>query len=84
MQETERLLKALEQVLHATPWALTDNFLTAVDEGKAALQIADLAGDPTGQGRGYSYLRQERKVGLEYAQHALQADEAAFNDHAAA
>ena len=62
-QEMEHVLQKLEQLLLTAPWALTDNYVTAIKEGKALLQIVGLVGDPTGQGRGFSYLREVRRVG---------------------
>ncbi|KAK9809275.1 hypothetical protein WJX73_000079 [Symbiochloris irregularis] len=61
-EETQAMLQQLERAISATPWALTDNFVTAVADGRAVLQITGPLGDPTGRGRGYSYLREARKA----------------------
>ena len=44
-----------------TPWALTDNFLSAMKEGKGTLALEG-PGDPTGRGNGFSYIRESRRV----------------------
>ena len=56
-----RAAAALELALCTTPWALTDNFVSALREGRGRLQLSG-AGDPTGRGRGFSFLRDTRKV----------------------
>lgn len=45
----------------ATPWALTDNFIAALREGRGRLALTG-AGDPTGRGIGFSLLRDARKA----------------------
>ena len=56
------MVKSLEQLVLTAPWALTDNFVTAMKEGKALLEVQGPVGDPTA-GRGFSYLRDMRRVG---------------------
>jgi Protein of unknown function (DUF3591) len=52
---------ALEVAVHSSPWALTDNYISAIREGGGQLALTGL-GDPTGRGRGYSFSRDLRRV----------------------
>lgn len=63
MQERERAYHALEQQLLTAPWALTENFVSSMQEHKCVLEVNGAVGDPTA-GRGFSYLREVRKVCL--------------------
>jgi len=50
----------VKEEVYLAPWNLTSNFIS-VQNGKGQLQLEGL-GDPTGTGRGFSYLRVPQKV----------------------
>lgn len=56
MSEKARMI---EEQLKLTPWNLTNSFLSAVS-GRAQLQLTG-AGDPTGRGEAFSFLRASQK-----------------------
>ncbi len=56
-----RAAAAAALAVGATPWALTDNFIAALREGRGRLALTG-AGDPTGRGIGFSLLRDARKA----------------------
>ncbi len=56
-----RAVAAAALAVAATPWALTDNFIGALREGRGRLALTG-PGDPTGRGIGFSLLRDSRKA----------------------
>ena len=54
-------LAELDLAVQTAPWALTDNFVSAVREGRGALALTG-PGDPTARGQGFSYMRENIKV----------------------
>ena len=64
VQETADAAKLVQDAARLTPWALTDSFISSIREGKGQMAISGF-GDPTGRGRGFSYVRQPtRRVRL--------------------
>ena len=61
VQELKRAFEALEVAAGGTPWMLTDNFVSALHEGRGRLALSG-PGDPTGRGLGFSYMRDDRRV----------------------
>jgi transcription initiation factor TFIID subunit 1 len=60
-QEMDRAFEALETAIQSTPWGLSENFVSAMREGRGRLLLSG-PGDPTGHGLGFSYFRDDRKV----------------------
>lgn len=44
-----------------TPWALTDNFISALREQRGSLALTG-PGDPTARGDGFSYMKESARV----------------------
>lgn len=57
----EQAFRALEKAVWGCPWELTDNFISAMREGRGRLTLSG-PGDPTGRGLGFSFWRDEHKV----------------------
>ena len=57
----DQAFAALEKAVWGCPWELTDNFVSAMREGRGRLTLSG-PGDPTGRGLGFSFWRDERKV----------------------
>ena len=62
LQDTQQAFAALEKAVWGCPWELADNFVSAMREGRGRLTLSG-PGDPTGHGLGFSFWRDERKVG---------------------
>ncbi len=54
--------------VQSTPWALTENFVAAMREGRGRLAITG-PGDPTGHGVGFSFFRDDHKVHMHTGLH---------------
>ncbi len=61
LQGMDQAFAALEKAVWGCPWELTDNFVSAMREGRGRLTLSG-PGDPTGRGLGFSFWRDERKV----------------------
>lgn len=61
LQGMDQAFAALEKAVWGCPWELTDNFVSAMREGRGRLTLCG-PGDPTGRGLGFSFWRDERKV----------------------
>ncbi|CAL8462032.1 g1563 [Coccomyxa elongata] len=59
--EREAAFEALVVAVQSTPWALTENFVAAMREGRGRLAITG-PGDPTGHGVGFSFFRDDHKA----------------------
>ena len=62
-QEHAAVIHELESAVQSAPWVLTDNFISAMREGRGALALTG-AGDPTARGEGFSYFKEAPKVTL--------------------
>ena len=60
-QEVKKAVSALEHAVQASPWALTENYVSAVLEKRGHLALVG-AGDPSGRGRAFSYTKDPRRV----------------------
>ena len=63
-QEKQAAAKHLDLALKTTPWTLTDNYVSRERENKGAQMAFAGPGDPTGKGRGFSFVKDTRKVSL--------------------
>ena len=63
MQKYAAAAAELEMAVQNTPWALTDNFISAMRDGKGALALTG-PGDPTARGEGFSFMRESIKACL--------------------
>lgn len=63
VQEKQAAAKHLDLALKTTPWTLTDNYVSRERENKGAQMAFAGPGDPTGKGRGFSFVKDTRKVG---------------------
>jgi Protein of unknown function (DUF3591) len=63
-QDVKQAVSVVEVAAQGAPWASTGAYVDAVREGRGSLALTG-AGDPTGRGRGYSYTRDIRRVGLD-------------------
>lgn len=63
-QDVKQAVSVVEVAAQGAPWAATGAYVDAVREGRGSLALTG-AGDPTGRGRGYSYTRDIRRVGLD-------------------
>lgn len=61
-QEKQAAAKHLDLALKTTPWTLTDNYVSRERENKGAQMAFAGPGDPTGKGRGFSFVKDTRKV----------------------
>ena len=61
LQGMDQAFAALEKAVWGCPWELTDNFVSAMREGRGRLTLSG-PGDPTGRGLGFSFWRDERKA----------------------
>ena len=61
-QEKQAAAKHLDLALKTTPWTLTDNYVSREKENKGAQMAFAGPGDPTGKGRGFSFVKDTRKV----------------------
>ena len=62
MQGKQAAAKYLELILKTTPWALTDNYVSRERENRGSQVAFAGPGDPTGKGRGFSFVKDTRKV----------------------
>ena len=60
---TQAAAKVVEQAVSIMPWTLTDAFVAAFRENRATLRLLG-AGDPSGRGFGYSFVRDVRHKGM--------------------
>jgi hypothetical protein len=67
-QALEAAFGALEAAVGTMPWALSDNFVSALREGRGRLALSG-PGDPTARGFGFSYMRDERKARIHTPAH---------------
>lgn len=65
-QEKQAAAKHLDLALKTTPWTLTDNYVSRERENKGAQMAYAGPGDPTGKGRGFSFVKDTRKVSLPF------------------
>lgn len=61
MQEVRKAVSALEHAVQSSPWALTENYVSAVLEKRGHLALVG-AGDPSGRGRAFSFTKDPRRV----------------------
>jgi hypothetical protein len=61
VQDFAEATKQLELAIQMTPWALTDNFISALREQRGSLALTG-PGDPTARGDGFSYMKETAKV----------------------
>lgn len=80
VQERERAFELLEVAVAATPWALTENFVGAMREGRGRLALTG-PGDPTGRGAGFSFFRDDPKVACSPAARRLSSLRDFFRDY---
>lgn len=59
----ERAASQLQLLVQSTPWALTDNFVSAIRENRGSLALIG-PGDPTARGDGFSYMKESVRVSL--------------------
>ena len=64
LQEKQAAAKHLDLALKTTPWTLTDNYVSRERENRGAQMAFAGPGDPTGKGRGFSFVKDTRKVSL--------------------
>lgn len=60
-QEVKKAVNALEHAVQSSPWALTENYISAVLEKRGHLALVG-AGDPSGRGRAFSFTKDPRRV----------------------
>ena len=58
LQATQKSLQLLDEAVATTPWALSEGYLsaTARESGAANIELTGI-GDPSGTGRGYSFIK---------------------------
>ena len=59
--------KHLDLALKTTPWALTDNYVSRERENRGSQVAFAGPGDPTGKGRGFSFVKDTRRVSCGFA-----------------
>lgn len=62
VQEKQAAAKQLDLAIRSTPWALTHNYIHNERETKGVQVEFAGPGDPTGRGRGFSFVRDIRRV----------------------
>ena len=62
MQEKVAAARQLDLALRSTPWVLTHNYIFSDRETKGVQVEFAGPGDPTGKGRGFSFVKGVRKV----------------------
>lgn len=78
MQVYASAIHELEVAIQNTPWSLTDNFVSAMRDGRGALALTG-AGDPTSRGEGFSYFKEEKnRASLHYKFHQSMQSDVAF------
>lgn len=64
--------KQLDLALRSTPWALTHNFILSDKESKGMQAEFAGQGDPTGKGRGFSFVKDTKRVGCSPYEYSTQ------------
>ena len=62
LQEKQAAAKYLDLALKTTPWVLTDNYVSRERENRGSQVAFAGPGDPTGKGRGFSFVKDTRRV----------------------
>ncbi len=62
IQEKQAAAKHLDLAIKTTPWALTDNYVSRERENRGSQVAFAGPGDPTGKGRGFSFVKDTRRV----------------------
>jgi len=62
VQEKQAAAKQLDLAIKTTPWALTDNYVSRERENRGSQVAFAGPGDPTGKGRGFSFVKDTRRV----------------------
>ena len=62
LQEKQAAGKQLDLAIKTTPWALTDNYVSRERENRGSQVAFAGPGDPTGKGRGFSFVKDTRRV----------------------
>jgi len=62
LQEKQAAAKQLDLAIKTTPWALTDNYVSRERENRGSQVAFAGPGDPTGKGRGFSFVKDTRRV----------------------
>ncbi len=62
LQEKQAAAKHLDLAIKTTPWALTDNYVSRERENRGSQVAFAGPGDPTGKGRGFSFVKDTRRV----------------------
>ncbi|KAA6420012.1 MAG: transcription initiation factor subunit TAF1 [Trebouxia sp. A1-2] len=73
-EEKQAAGKYLDLAIKTTPWALTDNYVSRERENRGSQVAFAGPGDPTGKGRGFSFVKDTRRHFSSHKHHTEEAE----------